>query len=113
MITVEKLKEYGADIGDGLSRCMNNEAFYLGLVSRAMQDDSIGKLKEAVEAGELARGFELAHALKGTMGNLALTPICTPVQEITELLRVRAQADYAPLLSEIIAQRDKLIALLR
>ena len=32
MLTVEKLKEYGADTGEGLNRCMNNEAFYLRLV---------------------------------------------------------------------------------
>ena len=102
MLTIENLRAWGANTEEALRRCMNNEAFYLGLVSRAMQDDSIGKLKEAVEAGDLERGFELAHALKGTM-----------VQEITELLRARAQADYAPLLSEIIAQRDKLIGLLR
>ena len=113
MLTIENLRAWGANTEEALRRCMNHEAFYLGLVSRAMQDDSIGKLKEAVEAGDLARGFELAHALKGTMGNLALTPICTPVQEITELLRARAQADYAPLLSEIIARRDELIELLR
>ena len=113
MLTIEKLRAFGANTDEALRRCMNNEAFYLGLVSRAMQDDSIGKLKESVEAGDLERGFELAHALKGTMGNLALTPIYTPLQEITELLRARAQADYAPLLSEIIARRDELIALLR
>lgn len=113
MLTIEKLRTFGANADEGLHRCMNNEAFYLRLIDRAMQDNTIGQLKEAVEAGNLERGFELAHALKGTMGNLSLTPISRPVEEITELLRARTQTDYAPLLAEITARRDELLELLR
>ena len=28
MLTIEKLKEYGANVEEGLARCLNNEAFY-------------------------------------------------------------------------------------
>ena len=111
MLTIENLRAWGANTEEALRRCMNNEAFYLGLVSRAMQDDSIGKLKEAVEAGDLERGFELAHALKGTMGNLALTPIDAPVSEMTELLRASADADYQSYLDKILAARNEMLAL--
>ena len=31
MLTVEKLKDYGADVEKGLARCANNEALYLRL----------------------------------------------------------------------------------
>ena len=112
MLTVAALKEFGANTEEGLSRCMNNEAFYLKMVSRAAPDPSFDGLKAAVEAGDLERGFELAHALKGVSANLELTPICRPVTEITELLRSRTQADYAPLLDEIISRRDELLAML-
>ena len=53
----------------------------------------------------------MAHALKGVMANLALTPILRPVQEITELLRSKAAADYEPLVREILARRDSLVKL--
>ena len=96
MLTVEKLKEYGADTGEGLSRCMNNEAFYLRLVGMALADDKLEKLGEALEAGDLDRAFEAAHALKGMYGNLALTPLTTPIAEMTELLRAGTQTDYTP-----------------
>ena len=112
MLTVAALKEFGANTEEGLSRCMNNEAFYLKMVSRAAPDPSFDSLKAAVEEGNLERGFELAHALKGVSANLELTPICRPVTEITELLRSRTQADYAPLLNEIISRRDELLAML-
>ena len=45
MITVQNLRDFGADVDDGLSRCMNNEAFYLRLVGMALSDGNFDKLK--------------------------------------------------------------------
>ena len=111
-MTVEQLRGFGADVDDALRRCMNNEAFYLNLVERTARDPSFGQLKEAVEAGDLDRGFELAHALKGVLANLSLTPILTPVQDITELLRSRTDTDYSPLIAEMLAKQQELAGLL-
>lgn len=111
MMTTEFLRNWGANVDEALVRCLNNESFYLMLVGKALQDANFDKLKEAVAAGDLEKGFESAHALKGTMANLALTPILKPVQEITELLRARTAADYAPYLNEIEARRSELLSL--
>ena len=111
MMTTEFLRNWGANVDEALVRCLNNESFYLMLVGKALQDANFDKLKEAVAAGDLEKGFESAHALKGTMSNLALTPILKPVQEITELLRARTAADYAPYLNEIEARRSELLSL--
>ena len=70
------------------------------------------RLKEAVEGGDLERGFELAHALKGVTANLSLTPVETPVQEITELLRNRTETDYGPYLERIGTAWKKLTELI-
>ena len=113
MLTIEKLREFGADTDDGLARCLNNETFYLRLVDKAMQDPSFDRLEEAVGQKDLDRAFDFAHALKGVMGNLALTPIEKPVREITELLRSRTDTDYAPLLNEIRIKKDELTEMLR
>ena len=112
MLTIESLKSWGADTATGLDRCMNNEAFYLRMVCMAIRDASFDQLKEAVEAGDLNRGFECAHALKGVMGNVALEPIYQPICKITELLRARTDTDYSELLAGIMTERDKLISLL-
>ena len=112
MLTIQNLRDWGANVDEALVRCLNNEAFYLKLVNKALGDPSFDGLKEAVEAGNLEKGFEFAHALKGVTANLALTPICQPVTRITELLRNRTAADYAPLLGEIAEKRSQLLALL-
>ena len=87
MITVETLRAWGANVDEALERCLGNEAFYLRLTEKALQDPSFDRLKEAVASGDLEKGFEAAHALKGVYANLALTPLYTPTAELTELLR--------------------------
>lgn len=103
MITMENLVEFGADVKTGLARCMNNEGFYLRLVNMELNDGNFKKLEDALDAGNLQDAFEAAHALKGALGNLALTPIYDPVAEITELLRNADQpVDTGDLLPQIM-----------
>ena len=111
MLTIEGLKDYGADIDEGLKRCVNNQAFYLKMVEKAAGDQTSGKLTAAIEAGQLDEAFEAAHALKGSTGNLALTPLYEPILAITELLRARTDTDYSALLSEAKVQFDALCSL--
>ena len=111
MLTIEKLRTFGANVEEGLQRCINNETFYLKLVEKAIRDPAFDNLREAAEQGDLERGFEIAHALKGVTANLALTPIFVPISEITELFRHRTKTDYLPIIGTIIAKRDELIAL--
>ena len=112
MLTVDALQEFGADTAEGLARCMNNEQFYLRLVAMAVGDANFEKLADAIGAQDFKAAFEAAHALKGLVGNLSLTPLYEPVCRITELLRSRTDTDYTPLLEEISAQKEKLDALL-
>lgn len=111
MLTIDALREFGANIDEGLGRCMNNEAFYLRLVNMAAVDPGFDRLAEAVAKDDRTAAFEAAHALKGVLGNLALTPIYAPASEMTELLRAGSEADYPALLAGILEQRDKLKAL--
>lgn len=111
MLTVEKLRAYGANVEEGLTRCMNNEGFYLKLVNMAMDDKGVEKLQAAVEAGDRKAAFEAAHALKGMLGNLALTPVSEPASEITELLRADTDADYAALAGKLTEEWKRLLAL--
>ena len=110
MLTIEKLRAWGADVDEAMARCLNTEAFYLRLVDKGLQDPNFDRMKEAIAAGDLDRAFEAAHALKGVLANLALIPILEPVREITELLRGRTQADYAPLLAVIDEQKARLLS---
>ena len=111
MLIVQDLRDFGANVDEGLKRCMGREDFYLRLIKMARSDGNMAKLREAINKNDLEAGFEAAHALKGVLANLALTPVLTPVSEITELLRARTEMDYRPLMEEITAQKAKLDAL--
>ena len=94
-MTVEALRGWGADTREGLARCMNNEALYLRLVGMLAKETQFAKMRQAVAEGKLQEAFEAAHALKGVLANLALTPLYTPVCEITELLRAKTETAAA------------------
>ena len=111
MLTIEKLREYGADVDEGLARCMNMEDFYIGLVEKALADNRLPLLEQQIGEGDLDAAFETAHALKGMYANLSLSPLTQPVSEITELLRSRTKTDYAPLLAGARAQFEALCSL--
>ncbi len=108
MITLDCLKEYGADVDDGLKRCMGNEMLYLRLVATIPSEITFQQLQESLQEGDLDTAFEKAHALKGVVGNLSLTPLYQPVVEITEHLRAREAMDYSELLGTILAEKEKL-----
>ncbi len=108
MLTLDALRKYGANVAEGLGRCMNNEAFYLRMVGIAVKDNKIAALDDAVRRGDFKDAFELAHGLKGMYANLSLTPLSVPLSEITELLRAGTDMDYSALMNEIILQKRKL-----
>ena len=110
MLTVEKLQEYGVNTKEGLARCMNMEKFYFKMLGMGLKNDSFEKLGKALEDGNLEEAFEQAHALKGVVGNLALTPIYEPLADMTEMLRAKKDADYVAMYAPIKGVRDKLVA---
>ena len=108
MLTLDALRAYGANVDEGLGRCMNNEAFYLRMVQMVLQDEGYSLLENALKAGDLKAGFEAAHRIKGAVANLALTPILTPISELTELLRHETPGDYDSLFQAAIRKKEEL-----
>ena len=112
-MTLDALREFGANTAEGMERCLNDESFYLEMVAMALGDASFEKLKSAMDAGDVRGAFAAAHSLKGSVGNLALTPIYEPVCALTELLRgADAPVEGADTLAEqIMAAREKALSL--
>ena len=111
MLTIDALVNFGANVDEGLARCMDNEAFYLRLVKMAAEDKCFDRLAQAVDDGDKQAAFSAAHDLKGVLGNLSLTPIYDAVSRMTELLRSGADTNYPAMLAEVTEQRDRLRAL--
>jgi HPt (histidine-containing phosphotransfer) domain-containing protein len=111
MLTLGALRDFGANVDEGMARCMDNEAFYLRLVKMAADDKCFERLAQAVGDGDKQAAFEAAHDLKGALGNLSLTPIYDIVSQMTELLRSGMDADYPARLAEVMEKREKLKSL--
>ena len=62
MLTIDKLKELGADTESGINRCVGNEDFYLKIVGMVLNSGDFDALKEAIDNGDLDTGFEKARA---------------------------------------------------
>ena len=113
MLTLDKLKEFGANTEEGLSRCMNNEEFYLKMIALGLSDERFDTMKDTLLAKDYDSAFEMAHALKGVLGNLALSSIYAPMSEMTELLRAKVEdADYMSYYESVKKQRDELLKLM-
>lgn len=111
MFTIAQLEEFGVNTKEGLARCMNKENFYFRMLKMGLSNDSFEKLETALAENNLDAAFEYAHALKGVLGNLAITPIYTPLAEMTELLRAKKESDYMETYKPILELRNKLLAL--
>ncbi len=108
MLTLDALRAYGANVDEGLARCVNNEAFYLRMVGLALADSNFDKLKNAAAAKDTVAMFEAAHALKGATGNVSLTPVYDPVCRLTELTRGQTgPVDADGLVAEILEKRSQ------
>ena len=105
MLTIDTLRDYGANVKEGLGRCLN-------MVRLGLSDENFEKLRTSVEKKDAVAAFEAAHALKGSIGNLALTPIFNPLCELVELLRGKKEmVDTGTLVETILSEHEKLCKL--
>ncbi len=108
MITIDNLRDYGADVDEGVKRCLDDEEFYIDLVKSVIPDERLTELEQFIAARDFEKSFEVAHALKGMYGNISITPIYEPICEITELLREKKDVDYSDLLNKAKAEKKRL-----
>ena len=104
----DKFSAYGGDYLATMGRFLGKEAMYLRFLDMLFQDESLGQLGEALEAGDMESAFAAAHTLKGVVGNMGLTPLYQSVCTIVEPLRAREQrGDYPALYQKIQAEFQK------
>ena len=111
MLTIDALKNYGADTATGLSRCMGNEALYLRLAGSIVSEQGFDRFKAAFDAGDGEAAYAEIHALKGALGNLSITPLYDKACEINERLRADKSADYSELMNEFTALKEEFFKL--
>ncbi len=86
----QQLEECGADVETTLKRFMNNDAIYQKFLGKFPNDPNYANLGTNLETGAFEEAYKCAHALKGVVGNLGLTPIYEKVSTLVEELRNKA-----------------------
>lgn len=95
-----QLEENGADVEATLKRFMGNDAIYIKFLGKFPGDPNYANLGANMESGNYEEAYKCAHALKGVVGNLGLTPIFENVSVLVEELRNKVNADVDAALAD-------------
>ena len=88
-----QLEENGADVEATLKRFVGNDAIYLKFLGKFPNDPNYANLGLNMESENFEEAYKCAHALKGVVGNLGLTPIFDNVSVLVEELRNKTNAE--------------------
>ena len=89
----KQLEENGADVEGTLRRFMGKDTLYLKFLGKFPADKNYENLGMNLEAGAYEEAYKCAHALKGVVGNLGLTPVFEKVSTLVEDLRNKTDSD--------------------
>ncbi len=113
MTLLEELKDLGVDIEGGLKRLGGNEQLYTRLMGSFLKTIEANTVKPDFDAADCKEAIEKAHTIKGTAGNLSITPLYEAYTEILGLLRGEKPEDARRLLVEILPQQEKIISCIK
>ena len=82
-----RLSESGMDVSVALERVAGSEELLMMLLRSLAEDVSPELLQEAIEKQNVEEAFEIAHKLKGGVGNLALESMYEVLVPLVECLR--------------------------
>ncbi|WP_300675838.1 hypothetical protein [uncultured Acetatifactor sp.] len=107
----EELRALGVDVDDGMKRLMGNEKLYRKLLGSFVK--MIGSQTLAAEDFDKAdhtSEIEKAHSIKGTAGNLSLTPIYESYTEILNLLRTDRPEEAKAVLAKVLPVQQEIVS---
>ncbi|MEG0962838.1 MAG: Hpt domain-containing protein [Lachnospiraceae bacterium] len=102
---LKQLEEYGADTKGTMDRFLNDMELYRTCFTAYLEDEVFLKLGEALHRKDYENAFEYAHTLKGTTGNMGLTPLYQVICRMVEALRKKEysnlQNDYTIVMEQL------------
>ena len=87
MSMTKVLQEMGCEMEETMERFMDDQEFYVECFQKFIEGKEIENLGEIIDSGDIEEAFTRAHTLKGTLGNLGLTPVYDQIVVIVEFLR--------------------------
>ena len=105
---MKKIEAYGADMSGIDGRFLGDSALYESCFRDLVCDPVFEELERAVSGREYEAAFLAAHALKGVLGNMGLTPCYDAICALVESLRA---GDYQAVDAETSAVKGQLLLL--
>lgn len=105
---MKELKAWGCDLEGTAERFDGDETLYLECLSMLTADAAFEELGEKLSAAETERAFDCAHALKGVIANMGITPMFDTIVQIVEPLR-RGTMPEAEEKTRLFAAYEKLM----
>lgn len=109
MALFDELKELGVDVDGGLKRINNNEKLYTKLLGSFVKAINTYKVTPDYDGNDYNEVIEKAHAIKGTSGNLSITPVYEAYTEIVNLLRAGEPEQARPVLENVLPIQQQII----
>ncbi len=109
MSLFEELKDLGVDIEEGLERLGGNQSLYERLLGSFVKTVDTHKVDTDFDSNDYADIIEKTHAIKGTSGNLSITPLYKSYTEIVDLLRAGKPEQAKEELGKILPVQEKII----
>ncbi len=93
-VLTEKLAAYGVDIPVTLERFVGDENLYETCFKMLLNEKGFDELGRNIADKDYEKAFNSAHALKGVVSNMGLSPLHHSIAVMVEALRAR---DYSNL----------------
>ena len=114
MSLLEELKGLGVNVDEGLDRVMGDNSLYemmLGMFVDAVGTTPISP--EEFSGSDLDELIRKVHTLKGTTGNLSLTPLFDAYMKTLELLRGGKSAEAKAVFEQMLPVQEKIISCIK
>lgn len=105
----EDLKALGVDIDGGLQRLGGNKALYTRLLNTFVKAIKSQAVDPDFDTADYEDVKEKAHAIKGTSGNLSITPVFEAYTEIMNLLRAEKPEEAKELLRKVLPVQEEIV----
>ncbi len=106
MALLEELKSLGVNVEEGLKRLNGNEKLYTRLFGSFLKTINANMVSVDFDCTETT---EKVHTMKGTAGNLSVTPLYEGYSEILALLRSGQPEQAKPIMEKILPIQEEII----
>lgn len=110
MNLLDELRDLGVDVDDGLKRIMGNEKLYIKLLGSFVKMMKSHTVDPDFDAADCTEIIEKTHAIKGTAGNLSITPLYESYSEILGLLRNGKPEEARELLKKVLPVQEEIVS---